>query len=54
VPDIEWGVEIVDGKVKFTINDGSELMIDGDTAVHTFRNGMKETWKKVESITTAF
>jgi len=46
--DMEWGVEIADGKVKFVIGDGSELLIDGDTAVHTFAGGMKETWKKVE------
>lgn len=46
--DMEWGVEIVDGRVKFNIDDGSEFMIDGDTAVHTFTSGRKETWKKVE------
>ena len=46
--DIEWGVEIVDGKVKLAIGDGSELVIDGDITIHIFANGMKDTWTRVE------
>ena len=50
--NMEWGVELSDGKIILKPGDETELIIDGDTMIHKFKDGTKDTWKRVEKITT--